>query len=567
MLPVLLFVLAVSTLGAEVVFFAPSAQNDSTEGFEFGIPDAIINPSRFAEIENTTLLLDLDGDPGFPVPTTLGEVGFRAGFATPGLHVVAVYNANVTSLTAAADGTNVDVTYTNYNIGANTYATVVETVSGLTTLNGNSTQDLSLMVGFPLGGAGIAGEASWLNDRVAVNTLTFTNNYANTLTVDPASLTSVGNRTEVTRNLIQGTSGFGLEAEFGLVSDTFREDASIGVGLLNLVGPNDLQRTVVTAYAGGTDPTLPDSITTTDLSGSYYWTGSALPRFSVSGTSGLPSLASSILIDLDTLTTFPLGPDTLLEVPAEAQLYLHPMQTAEDITTVSVLDDATGAETAHSVVTFTTTLDSPTDMHFEAGALIRHTFRPADNAALHVGVGGSPYFSTYSHTIEEVFSDHQQNDGNADGDYTDVGVDQDDIVEQRGFSRDYSRTLFGVLVQAPVAVSWSPVPALTFHAGTTTFFDFAVFSTSGALHGSASFMEEQYTDILDAANNVPWALISASNDQTTPFASTTTSYAFTVSGSFGATLVIAPGLVLDLIAEGSTVQFDRFSATVIYTVP
>lgn len=556
----------VASVGAENVLFAPSARSQATQGFESDILDFVVNPELYHLITGTTLVLDLDAQGS---GTPLGEVGLRGalalrpgGFFAP--HIVVAYDGTG-SIGTADPETNIVLDYLNYDLATGTYGTIDETVTALEITSATSVQNLSGLFGLPLGeNAGIALEGAWIHNRYGAVLQDYTNSYSDTASPSDSTLTSKGNLTDTEINLLgDADNAVSIEIEFGLAPGVFGATGSLGVSLANLIGTADVWRETVHTYSGGFDPVAEDGSTVTENLGAYYWDGSAAqPRFGMG--SDTVDHAAAIWVGLDTLSTIPGGGDWSLEVPLAANLGLYPPQTATDRVTVITLNEATGTEATRDITSTLTVLDAPLDLSVNTGARVRGVLRPAPNATLYLGAALLPNLHTYSHTITRSATDRTQIDGDGDGDYTEAGVDTDTTYTETGYGRSYAMTNIGATVELPIAVSWSPIPALTFHAGTTTSFDFGVTSESSLVTGDTAFRNEQFTDNLVAANSYDERQKDGSYNENTPDISVAVDYQFNVAGNFGFTLVLAPGLTVGALAETQGLAFNRFSLTLSY---
>lgn len=550
----------------------PGASNQliSTVGFERNELDDLIDPlgaGLFAD--NPTLFFALDGVAGQFGANLIGN-GFRGGWGgTLGeLGATAVVNyINQGDYFSEPETENITYDYQVYNAGTGDYGTIVEDVVS-TACRVDSDQEAIVHLGVDVG-IPVALQILWSQDRFKREMLTYDNEYSNTPTPVAGALTLRNNRVLEVVNLPEGINLLVFEPEISLEFGNIMSRISLGVGLVNLLGPSTYNETI-TRYAGGADATLVNQETVQTNEGWYYWVGAAeTPSFIMDTNTVDPGTARYIALNLAADNQMLDVAGGTLEFPVSFMYNLYPgdRQTLDTLVTTDYDDTvATPPVVQIETVTTTTTLDSILNVGGEAGARYRRTFDAGEAVSVHLGAGLMIQASYDNETKSQQEVTRLQIDGSGDELFTDVLLDTDTVTRLYGYSIDTSEFIATGTVDIPLAVSFHPIPLLDFHAGTITTLDVTMTVNQSTLTGDPVFPNEEYTDNLVPGNSVPAAQLNNSDTQSTPNKNTTTVFDFSTFASFGITLHLSESLKIDAIAIGglSPAGLDNFSLTAIW---
>lgn len=556
----------------------PGASNErmATQGYVTNELDWLISPtgvSRFAE--SRALFFALDASAAQFGAGFVGN-GFRAGWAGPlaGLTVSTVLNyvgdVDVAKEPAAE---NVTFDYDNYDQTTGQYATVTESVDA-STGDTSSNHDLLVHLGFGLSEAlGTNLQLYWERNRAIVEETGYTIIYEDTAAPSDATLTERGTRTELSLDMNEGSlSELSIEPEVGFQSGNFTTENAISFNLRNMFGPAQYTRTVSTYDSlVGVDDAMLDQMEITQYAGQYYWNGGVFSGIAMDGN--MP-YGKSMRIALDSRNFLEEILGGTLEIPLYALLTTYPGddQFSRATTTTVGYDDsgATSVESSRTAVVTTTTLDSISDIYLSSGATLSKSKPAGESAEFHMGVDLGLAYSLESFTKSQSRSTRTQVDNDGDQAYTTAGTDIDTTYVESGYVFTERDSRVNIDVALPLAVSYTPVPALTFHAGTTTTGSMDLMRLTSLTEGigtagTPAYVYEQYTDNLDDANSYDQRVIDASENQGIPSDESSTSFFFSTSADFGFTLNLSEQLSVDAIATGTTrVGFEEFSVTAVY---
>ncbi len=554
----------------DLVPFGFSNQYISTVGFETNQYDWLLDPKDFGKIDKTTIFFSLDAYAGQFGSDTLGD-GFRGGYAWMRDGFSPFIALNYLTKSRSDDQSNVDdntsYDYSTYNQTAGTYGTITKSVGVYS--DDNPYQSLMFHFGGEIKNSiNFALRIYWLLDRWNGSSTDYTDTYSNTAEVTDASLTSKGNKTDIEYNLLSNKDNIlAVEGKTALRFGNIVSSITLGVGLYNLGTSDDNWTQTVTNYNSGTDNTLMDSQTITNKTGSYYYrNGTVYNCFSMSPTD-IPDYINRTVLNLDTSTDISLEDTLKLTVPVSFQIFLSPELSENETTTTINYNDAVASlpETSRTEVSEITDLKVDTNVVMSGGALLRKTFTPSDNSSFYIGSGLNLKMNMYSDTRERSSITHTQTDGDGDGLYTTAGSDTDTIDTLSGYKVETSRNEYTIGFTIPVALSYSPVKNLTFHAGAGTMLEVYMTSTTSLTTGDSNYVYETYIDNLDATNSFSQRKINGSDDTNSPVSQFESSFGFDSYGSFGFTLNITDNFKIDAVARSSSLEFDSFSVTGFYS--
>ena len=205
--PIILGIFIIIQAGFSVGLINPgeSDQSSSTMGFEKNRYDWLLDPVYFGKIEKSTIFFSLDSSAGQFGANTVGD-GFRGGFAwiMNGFSPLFAVNYRTTATSSAQSSDNNENTeydYGSYDTATGRYATINEIVN--ITTSANPYHRLMFHFGGRLDGpVSFDLQTYWYMDRENGNSSSHTDQYTNTASVSPASLSSKGNLTETVYNLI-----------------------------------------------------------------------------------------------------------------------------------------------------------------------------------------------------------------------------------------------------------------------------------------------------------------------------------------------------------------------------
>jgi hypothetical protein len=555
---------------AQLISFTASNQNQATVGFEMNEYDWMLNPVYYGLLNRSALHFALDGA-GFQLGTDTAGTGFRAGYAwiMQGFSPLLMMDYSTAATTStAAEEDNIQFTYTDFDSASGRYATITETASPTTT-NLSPAQKLVAFFGGKLDGpVQFDVELEWLLDKTTLTSLSYTNTYTDAANATESTLTSKGNRTDTTVSLRNNSSAnaLALEGEIGLVFGSVSSRISLGAGLMNWDFAAPLFSQVATQYSAGLDPVLRDQETVTESSGAFYYNGSAAVA-SFGMDTATPQYVPQVPVSLDSSTIITFDPTFTLEIPASLRLNLAPTATtASTVRTISYDDaDADNPETARTEAVTTNTLAYGRNLSSSVEGLVRKSFSQDDAAVLHLGAGLKVAYTGWQATRDSSKSTHVQVDGNVDGDYADAGVDTDTTYTRSGYEIQNSNDQISTTLRVPLAVSYTPVSSLTFHAGTETSLTATLTLLSSLTTGSSTYRWEAYTDNLVSANSYAQRQIDLSAQSNIPASSAGWGFAFAVSGKFGATLRLTDSFIIDALASGSSAGFSSFRLMGVYS--
>lgn len=561
----LIFVLAVaatSVFADDLVDLGRSNQAYATMGFELNEYDWLLNPIYADMISETSYFFALDANgPQFGT-ASIGD-GFRGAFAlvNDGFSPTGAVNFRTTSTSAdekAED--NTELTYGTYDIATGRYSTIDETV----TIASNSMPYYALALHFGMLGSGLdfAVQARWVMDRAVGSSQSYTDNYTNTSAPSAATLATKGNQTATTYNLIDGANTVVIEPEIALSIGDVQSRIALGAAWHNPGSATDQWLQTITSYSGGADPTATDTESSTSRSGSYS-SAAGTQRFGMNTTA--PINPERIGLNLHTETMLPLSANTELEVPAYVNygIYAFPLSTINKTETVNYDDSAaTPSEIGRTSTTTTTTLAGVTDFTFGTGATLKTSVSPSENTRLHFGVGLAVDGDLYGDTRSREEATANIVDANSDG-----TREVDTLTTLSGWEIQNSSFSTDISLSVPIAVSYSPVKPLTFHAGATTRFRVNLTSASTLETGDSGYMYQMYTDNLTSTNSYAAAQqIDGSSNSNLPSKSFTSQFTFLATGSFGFTLDLSDNFRIDALATtGANVAIDQFTLSGTYS--
>jgi hypothetical protein len=469
----------------------------------------------------------------------------------------------------------VDLTYEDYDQATGEYATLTQTVN-ISSGDVSSNHDLLVHLGAGLGdGMGVNLQVYWERNRAIVEMLDYINDYENTGAPSDATMTSRRPRTATSVNMDESDPGeLRIEPEFGLQSGSFTTHNALSFTLFNMLGQDRFQETESRYDLGfGTDDTVLDQEKITVTAGQYTWNG-ANPNAAIVMNTSIPTVNASLIMGLDSRNYLDGVLGGVLGIPFQASVTLYPGDeqfSRETVTTVTYDDAvATPRETEREVVTTTTSLDEALAMSFVSGAQLLKTIPAGETAAVHLGVDLDVSYWRETLQKSQARTTRTQVDGNTDGDYADAGTDVDTTYTESGYVITAQNGGFWVSMGLPLAVSYTPFPALTFYAGTTTSAQVNVTSSRSleegiGTAGAPDFVYEQYTDNLEAANSYSQRVIDGSETNTLPDQATSTTTSFSASADFGFTLDLSEQVTVDARATSSgSLGFEQFSVTAIY---
>jgi hypothetical protein len=555
----------------ELIDMGSSNQSSSTMGFEQNEYDWMLNPLDFDQIENSILFFSLDATANQFGAGTVGD-GFRGGYAwiMDGFSPIFAANYRTTSDSDKQDteeDSNVVLAYGTFDTASGRYATIDETVS--ITSSSNSIHELMFHFGGNLSGPlDFVLQTYWNMDREAGTSSSYTDQYTNTAAVSDASLASKGNLTEAEYDLIGNADNIiSFEPEIGLVFGNIMSNIAIGLELYNSGAADDSWEQTVTSYSGGVDPTIMDSTVVTSNTGSYYYSGSAVAGFDMNTSA--PVYVEKTLLNLNVDTTIELAENLELDVPVSFNMALYPDLSTVDSSVTTGFNDSTAdvLESSRTVNTVTTNLTVDNDLGFEIGGTINKTIFPSENSALYIGAGTGFSMEMYSDTRNSTDSTDTKQDNDADGLYTTAGTDTDTTYQESGWEIQTQTNEYTVDLYIPVAVSYSPVKPLTFHAGTYTVLSVSFTDSSSLETGDNgyNYLYETYTDNLTATNSYAKRQKDGSDNINDPYSEFSTYFNFMATGTFGFTLEISDNFKIDALAQASSMQFNSFSLTGIYS--
>lgn len=566
---VILFLTVSFAFADDLVDLGSSNQSASTIGYEQNQYDWLINPADFGKITDSTLFFSLDASANQFGEDVVGD-GFRGGYAwiRDGFSPLIALNYRTTSYTSTEEaGDNTVLDYGNYDSVTGLYATIDETVNISSTAR--PMHWLMSHIGGEIAGVGnVDIQTSWYMFRETGETTFYTDQYTNTAAVSAASLTTKGNLTETTYDLIGYADNLlAIEPEISLNIGDISTTIALGIGLYNLGASDDSWIRDVTIYSIGADATLLDRITTTSDTGSFYYAGGSFRLFDM--TAAKPVYVERSLINVDSVSTINLKDDLELEVPLYFGITLYPDLATTDITDTVNYTDLTSLELNRTVDTITTDLTVDSDINMGIGGTVKKTFAPSENSALYIGAGMDFDMQMYSDSRSRTDSTHIQIDADADGLYTTAGVDTDILYTLSGWEIETTRNDYTISLGIPIAVSYSPVKSLTFHAGTTTTMEIQFIDSTSLITQDAGidYSFETFTDNLEPVNSYTIQQIDTSDPSSTPSASFDTDFNFTATGAFGFTLEISDNFTIDALALASSMAIQSFSLSGIFVLP
>jgi hypothetical protein len=564
---------ATALCAQETLSLAGSNQNQTTLGFELNEYDYLINPLYLGRLVDPWLFFALDDDVN-QLGADIAGNGLRAGWA-PGGEMTPVFLADyltdMDTLERVDPEENVEITRTGYDIATGQYATIVEAVSE-DIKREREIHDLVLHGGLSLTDMiGLAVQLGVAIDRWTIESVDYTNTYTDTAAISDASLTTRGPLTEIVVNMHDETeNSYQLDVEVGLTTKDIRSRIVLGTGWYYPHTRNNSYTETVTVYnaGGGLDDTIRDQETITSYTGQYT-TGGGLPAAGFTMTSPVVDAAEYFGVGVYSETMLPIGEVAELTIPFGVGMDIHPrsLQTVES-TTIVTYDDAsaTSLETSRSTTTTTTSLVRTQDLSATAGAEIGKSVIPTENTGLHLGAGLDIVFESAKDVKTQTGQQLLQQDNDGDGAYTTAGTDVDYTYTESGYEVQRTQFEYAGILQVKSAVSFTPVPVLTFHAGASAGLRVRLTSTSSLTTGDAAFVFEQYTDNLDDANSYAIRQKDGSANDSIPDSSRETDFTPFTDAAFGFTLAFSDNFKIDARSVYSgNVGFAEFSVLGMYS--
>lgn len=578
LLPIALILLIGIPLSADdrldLISMEPSNQAMATQGFELNEYDWLVNPLHVGKLTDSTLYFSLDGL-GIQFDGN-GKKGFRGGYTRkmgdllPGM-IVHYINASISR--SAAEEENTRITENTWNAGTGQYASINEDVAIDLYDNGNlSSHDLTLHFAVGLPQMGLAVQANWITNRVSGTGLFAGSNYANTAAPSEESLVSYDDRIEETvRMRTAGTNRLAVEPEIGITFGEISTRIALGLGLMNLSPADDGYTVTTTVYDGGVSNLQIDQITTTRQTGAYYVDynvnnpgsssiGSSFTIFN----SAKPFNVTHTALSLNTESEMPLQNGAVLTFPVGFGINLYPeLSTVYETETQNYIDGTESVRLdSRTVNRTTTTLTVAQDFGLTGGIGIRKTFVPSETAALHLGANASYSLSSYKDSRTRSYTYINQADNDDNENFTSAG-DTNTVSEDTGYVRDYAESVNTFNVELPLAVSYSPVKNLTFHAGNTTTMGLSFTRTQTG--GNDGYTHTQFTDNVNPANSDAEP-VRLGNSRTTDSEITNhTHWAFANYSAFGFTLQLTDNFKIDALSTLNNLSFYRFTISGTYT--
>ena len=572
---ILVLGLAVSAAFAqEAIVLVGSNQNQTTLGFEMNEYDYLIDPLYVGMLSDPWLFFALDADVNQLGANIVGD-GIRAGWALGGPMTPVLlgnYLTNMTNLDSAEVEDNVEIDRTGYDIATGQYATITETVNEDIYRN-EQVHDLVLHGGLSLSEMiGLVFQLGLEIDHWSFESVSYTNTYTDTAEIADAALTTRGDRTEIVASMQDNsTNSYELDVEAGLTFGDLMSRVVLGAGWYNPLSANNTYEETVIDYnaGGGLDDTVRDGETITSYTGQYTTNGGVpSPSFTMGGTG--VGFSEYFGVGLDSETMLPLGGLGELTIPFGVGLDIYPadLTTVESVTSI-LYDDSSdpSVETERDATTTTTTLNRTLDLAVNTGAELNNSVMPAENTTLHLGAGLDLGFNTVTDAKTQTEQQRFQQDNDGDQAYTTAGTDVDYTYTESGYEVQLSEQDYTIDFDIETAVTYTPVPVLSFHAGASAGVFVAMTATSSLTTGDAAFVYEQYTDNLDDTNSYDQRQKNGSNNETTPDASFSTDVFPTTSAVFGFTLNFSENFKIDArsVASGGNVGFEEFSVLGMYS--
>lgn len=561
-------------VGQETIELYGSNQNQTTLSFETNEYDYLINPLYLGMLDYPWLFFALDNDVNQLAASIVGD-GFRAGWAPGGAMTpvfLANYRTSMFNLDSAAPENNVEITREGYDTATGRYATIEEDVDENTVRN-EHVHDLVLHGGLSLSETvALVLQLGMALDRWAIESVAYKNTYTNTAAVSDSSLTTRGNRTETIVNMRDNSdNNYRLDAEAGLTLGSVKSRLVLGLGWYYPHSENNRYTETVTVYndPGGLDDTVRDQETITSYTGQYATNGGSPSAGFTMGSTDV-DYAEHFGLGVDSETVLPLGNLSELTIPVGVGMDIYPgqLEAAETTTTVNYDDSSDpSVETSRDTTTTTTTLVRTWDLAASTGAAIRTSATPSENTRLHLGAGLKFGFDSVNDSKTQTRQRRFRKDNDDDEAYTTAGTDVDYTYTESGYEVQLSQQDYTVGLGVDTAVSYSPVPLLTFHAGASTGITVGMTATSSLTTGDAAFVYEQYTDNLDPANSYDRRQKSGSDNGSTPDTSFAMEFSPSTSAVFGFTLNFSDNFKIDArsVASNGKVGFEEFSVLAMYS--
>lgn len=564
---------ATSAMAQETIVLLGSNQNQTTLGFEMNEYDYLINPVYLHMLDGSWYFFALDNNVNQLAADIVGN-GFRAGWAPGGARtpvLLANYLTNMNTLNSTTAADNVEVTRTGYDTATGTYATIGESVNEFPKQN-RQVHNLVLHGGLGLTDTiSLTLQLGLLVDRWTVQSVDYTNTYSNTAAPSDASLTSKGDLTQTDIAMNNASdNGYRLDLEAGLNIGSIQSKVVLGAGWYNPQAANSTYSQTVTVYNAfsGLDNTVRDQETTTAYTGQYTTAGGVpTPDFTMAGTA--VNWAEFYRVGIDSSTVIPISDGTDLTIPLVVGMDLYPadLQTAQTSTIVSYDDSSTtGTEMSRDTTTTTTGLTRSLDLVAQTGAHLGKSVTPSDNTKLHLGAGLDVLFEPSKDSKTQMRQQVFQQDNDGDGLYTTAGTDVNYTYTETGYAVQSTVLNTTGTFKVETAVSYNPLPILTFHAGASAGLSVGVMSTSTLTTGDAGFVYETYTDNLDSANSYVQRQKDGSANNTIPSTMLSTSFTPFTDAQFGFTLDFNEGFRIDAKSVfGGNVGFSQFSVIGMYS--
>jgi hypothetical protein len=550
---------------AQLVSFSASNQNLATVGFETNAYDWMLNPLFYGQIDASTLFVSLDAY-GSQLGSGIVGSGFRGGYAwiMPGFSPLLMLDYRTTASSSSADEAgNTQLSYTGYDAASGRYGTITQTVN-ITPSSVSPAQKLIAQFGGKMDGPiNFDAQFEWLLDNTIATGLSYQNTYTNTTAPTDSTLSSMGARTDTTIALRNNAVNvLALEGEVGLAFGSLTSRISLGTGLMNWDYTAPSYDQTATSYSAGSDPTKKDTEVHTIYAGAYYYSsGSATASYAMD--TNTPNYLPYVPLSLDSSTLLTLEPSFTVEIPFSFTANFVPATATTNTSRTMSFDDVSSQETSRLDVSTVNAIAYGRNLSTSLEGVVRKSFSSGD-AILYLGSGLKLAYNGWQATRTSTNVTHTQTDGNANGNYTDAGVDTDTTYTKSGYGIVNSNDQIATTLRVPVAVTWTPLPNLSFHAGTETSMTATCTLLSSTTTGTSSYIYETFTDNLVSANSYAQRQISGSSNASVPASSSTWGFAFNTTGRFGVTLAIADNFTIDALAQTSYVGFGSFSLTGVY---
>jgi hypothetical protein len=562
---ILILIGPLSLAGAEeFITLSESNRSRATMGFELSDYDYLINPVYFSKIETTTLFTALDND-SYQFG---GTSGFRGGvaFVRDGISPLLVGNYRGFAYREEASAEDsVDLAYIGYDVDTGNYDSITRAVQ---TPMPNSEQyhELLLHTGVRLSNRlGLALQASWEYAWYNGSESSYSDIYTDTSAPTDSTLSIKGDRVETVVDMASGENHIVLEPEIGYSTDRLKLRVLAGVGFYNTSGRNSSYLQTVTKHnVGGVDDLAVDEITSTEYAGSYRWYfGASTPSSLLSmGSLSLGGARTGVSLTLDSEYDLATG-NTSVAPWISAEASLHPDQRREETVTTARYDDAVddGPVIGRDSVLTSIVAEIPQHFDIQTGVRVNRAISVADNVVFHIGAAAQLGVEWYYSRHEQTRTTRSQSDINADGDYLDVGVDEDTTYLETGYVVQTSGRSSSMELSVPIAFSYSPLPGLTLFIGTETSLGAWYEQEERLTEGSDSYLYEEYVDNLDSDNSIFLSQKAGSSYEAVSESPRDYYINFGSDAGFGFRYELNDRLSVEGIARSTSLEFDEFRLT------